>query len=108
MKVERINQPYTWDENNVYAVGCTELVYSFVFFLFSGESLLAASLSSFSHDSKGPHVHLGKAHLREAILLHEDALRLHSLCKLTRKIDTLQVHCIFYEKVSCHAFTFSA
>ena len=57
----------------------------------AGESLLASSLSSFSHSAKGPHVHLGKAHLREAILLHEDALRLHSLCKLTRKIDTLQV-----------------
>ncbi|XP_064599391.1 rhophilin-2-B-like [Liolophura sinensis] len=32
----------------------------------------------------------GKGHLREAILLHEEALRIHNLCKQLRKIDTFQ------------------
>ncbi|CAH1270501.1 RHPN2 [Branchiostoma lanceolatum] len=32
---------------------------------------------------------LGKAHLREALILHEDALRVHRMCKKLRQIDTL-------------------
>lgn len=33
---------------------------------------------------------LGKAHLREAVLLHEEALRLHRMCRQLRQVDTLQ------------------
>ncbi|KAA0708203.1 Rhophilin-1 GTP-Rho-binding protein 1 [Triplophysa tibetana] len=33
---------------------------------------------------------LGKAHLRKAIIRHEEALRLHSVCKMLRKMDILQ------------------
>ena len=29
----------------------------------------------------------GKGHLREAVLSHEEALRVHDLCKQMRKID---------------------
>ncbi|XP_067144294.1 rhophilin-2-B [Centruroides vittatus] len=33
---------------------------------------------------------LGKAHLREALFLHEEALRLHHMCRQLRQVDTLQ------------------
>ncbi|XP_056621399.1 rhophilin-1 [Triplophysa dalaica] len=33
---------------------------------------------------------LGKAHLRKAIMRHEEALRLHGVCKMLRKMDILQ------------------
>ncbi|TRY97594.1 hypothetical protein DNTS_033220 [Danionella cerebrum] len=33
---------------------------------------------------------LGKAHLRKAIIRHEEALRLHGICKMLRKMDLLQ------------------
>ncbi|XP_036438151.1 rhophilin-1 [Colossoma macropomum] len=33
---------------------------------------------------------LGKAHLRKAIIRHEEALRLHGVCKILRKMDILQ------------------
>ncbi|KAG1660953.1 Rhophilin-2 [Nymphon striatum] len=33
---------------------------------------------------------LAKSHLREALLLHEEALRLHRMCKQLRKVDNLQ------------------
>ncbi|XP_074646648.1 rhophilin-2-B-like isoform X2 [Tubulanus polymorphus] len=33
---------------------------------------------------------LGKGHLSEALVQHEDALRIHGLCKQLRKIDTFQ------------------
>ncbi|XP_076352612.1 rhophilin-2-B-like isoform X1 [Tachypleus tridentatus] len=33
---------------------------------------------------------LGKAHLREALYLHEEALRLHRMCRQLRQVDTLQ------------------
>uniref|UniRef100_A0A8C5DQF1 Rhophilin, Rho GTPase binding protein 1 n=1 Tax=Gouania willdenowi TaxID=441366 RepID=A0A8C5DQF1_GOUWI len=33
---------------------------------------------------------LGKAHLRGAVIRHEEALRVHSLCKILRKMDILQ------------------
>ncbi|XP_064467196.1 rhophilin-2-like isoform X2 [Ornithodoros turicata] len=32
---------------------------------------------------------LGKAHLREALLLHEEALRLHRMCRQLRQVDNL-------------------
>lgn len=32
----------------------------------------------------------GKAHLRRAVIRHEEALRVHSLCKILRKMDILQ------------------
>lgn len=32
----------------------------------------------------------GKAHLRKAIIRHEEALRLHGVCKMLRKMDILQ------------------
>lgn len=32
----------------------------------------------------------GKAHLRESLLLHEEALRLHRMCRQLRQIDNLQ------------------
>ncbi|KAG9282521.1 rhophilin-1 [Astyanax mexicanus] len=33
---------------------------------------------------------LGKGHLRKAIIRHEEALRLHGVCKMLRKMDILQ------------------
>uniref|UniRef100_A0A8C5SIL9 Rhophilin Rho GTPase binding protein 1 n=1 Tax=Laticauda laticaudata TaxID=8630 RepID=A0A8C5SIL9_LATLA len=33
---------------------------------------------------------LGKAHLKKAIIKHEEAMRIHSLCKILRKMDILQ------------------
>ncbi|KAF7202888.1 Rho GTPase binding protein 1 [Nothobranchius furzeri] len=33
---------------------------------------------------------LGKAHLRHAVMKHEEAIRVHSLCKILRKMDILQ------------------
>ncbi|KAM7409358.1 hypothetical protein PAMA_001031 [Pampus argenteus] len=32
----------------------------------------------------------GKAHLRRAVIRHEEAMRVHSLCKILRKMDILQ------------------
>lgn len=32
----------------------------------------------------------GKAHLRRAVIRHEEAMRVHSLCKVLRKMDILQ------------------
>ncbi|XP_013774990.1 rhophilin-2-B-like isoform X1 [Limulus polyphemus] len=34
---------------------------------------------------------LGKAHLREALLLHEEALRLHRMCRQLRQVDNLKI-----------------
>ncbi|XP_062251889.1 rhophilin-1 [Platichthys flesus] len=33
---------------------------------------------------------LGKAHLRRAVIRHEEAMRVHGLCKILRKMDILQ------------------
>ncbi|KAM4705289.1 rhophilin-1 [Rhinophrynus dorsalis] len=33
---------------------------------------------------------LGKAHLKKAIMRHEEAMRIHGLCKILRKMDILQ------------------
>ncbi|XP_060099038.1 rhophilin-1 [Heteronotia binoei] len=43
---------------------------------------------------------LGKAHLKKAIMRHEEALRLHSLCKILRKMDILQEVLCFAHKRS--------
>ncbi|XP_066533483.1 rhophilin-1 [Hoplias malabaricus] len=43
---------------------------------------------------------LGKAHLSKAIIRHEEALRLHGVCKMLRKMDILQ-------EVLTHAHTLS-
>lgn len=32
----------------------------------------------------------GKAHLRRAVIRHEEAMRVHGLCKILRKMDILQ------------------
>ncbi|MGH0115811.1 UNVERIFIED_CONTAM: hypothetical protein FKN15_046996 [Acipenser sinensis] len=40
--------------------------------------------------SKDDRKHLGKAHLRKAILDHEEALRIHNLCRHVKKLDVLQ------------------
>uniref|UniRef100_A0A6Q2XW15 Rhophilin, Rho GTPase binding protein 2 n=1 Tax=Esox lucius TaxID=8010 RepID=A0A6Q2XW15_ESOLU len=34
--------------------------------------------------------HIGKAHLRRAVMGHEEALRIHGLCRHLRKLDVLQ------------------
>ncbi|XP_041124265.1 rhophilin-2-like isoform X2 [Polyodon spathula] len=39
--------------------------------------------------SKDDRRHLGKAHLRKAILDHEEALRIHNLCRHVKKLDIL-------------------
>ncbi|XP_054841072.1 rhophilin-1 [Eublepharis macularius] len=43
---------------------------------------------------------LGKAHLKKAIMRHEEAMRLHSLCKILRKMDILQEVLCFAHKRS--------
>lgn len=32
----------------------------------------------------------GKAHLRRAVIRHEEAMRVHGLCRILRKMDILQ------------------
>ncbi|KAL0977981.1 hypothetical protein UPYG_G00164290 [Umbra pygmaea] len=34
--------------------------------------------------------HIGKAHLRRAVMCHEEALRIHSLCRHLKKLDVLR------------------
>ncbi|XP_029137960.2 rhophilin-1 isoform X1 [Labrus bergylta] len=42
---------------------------------------------------------LGKAHLRRAVIRHEEAMRVHSLCKILRKMDILQdVLCLTHKR----------
>ncbi|KAJ6661506.1 hypothetical protein lerEdw1_014415 [Lerista edwardsae] len=42
---------------------------------------------------------LGKAHLRKAIMRHEEAMRIHGLCKILRKMDILQeVLCLAHKR----------
>ncbi|XP_015272117.1 PREDICTED: rhophilin-1, partial [Gekko japonicus] len=43
---------------------------------------------------------LGKAHLKKAIMRHEEAMRLHGLCKILRKMDILQEVLCFAHKRS--------
>ncbi|GFY65556.1 rhophilin-2 [Trichonephila inaurata madagascariensis] len=54
-----------------------------------------ANNSSTCIDIRVPHTteerrQLGKAHLRASLLLHEEALRLHRMCRQLRQIDNLQ------------------
>ncbi|KAH0617376.1 hypothetical protein JD844_015469 [Phrynosoma platyrhinos] len=45
---------------------------------------------------------LGKAHLKKAIMRHEEAMRIHSLCKILRKMDILQEVLCFAHKPKTH------
>ncbi|XP_039609685.1 rhophilin-1 [Polypterus senegalus] len=48
---------------------------------------------------------LGKAHLKKAIIKHEEAMRIHSLCKTLRKIDILQEVLSFTHKRSLNKYS---
>ncbi|KPP68412.1 rhophilin-1-like [Scleropages formosus] len=48
---------------------------------------------------------LGKAHLRRAIMRHEEAMRVHSLCKILRKMDILQEVLSLMHKRSLHCYS---
>ncbi|KAG2458444.1 RHPN1 protein, partial [Polypterus senegalus] len=47
----------------------------------------------------------GKAHLKKAIIKHEEAMRIHSLCKTLRKIDILQEVLSFTHKRSLNKYS---
>ncbi|XP_061463068.1 rhophilin-1 isoform X2 [Rhineura floridana] len=48
---------------------------------------------------------LGKAHLKKAIMRHEEAMRIHSLCKILRKMDILQEVLCFAHKCSLSKYS---
>ncbi|XP_062987275.1 rhophilin-1 [Elgaria multicarinata webbii] len=48
---------------------------------------------------------LGKAHLKKAIMRHEEAMRIHSLCKILRKMDILQEVLCFAHKRSLSKYS---
>uniref|UniRef100_A0A8B9Q6Z5 Rhophilin Rho GTPase binding protein 1 n=1 Tax=Apteryx owenii TaxID=8824 RepID=A0A8B9Q6Z5_APTOW len=48
---------------------------------------------------------LGKAHLKKAIMKHEEAMRIHSLCKILRKMDILQEVLSFAHKRSLSKYS---
>uniref|UniRef100_A0A8C3T7W6 Rhophilin Rho GTPase binding protein 1 n=1 Tax=Chelydra serpentina TaxID=8475 RepID=A0A8C3T7W6_CHESE len=48
---------------------------------------------------------LGKAHLKKAIMRHEEAMRIHSLCKILRKMDILQEVLSFTHKHSLSKYS---
>ncbi|XP_061594828.1 rhophilin-1 isoform X2 [Cololabis saira] len=48
---------------------------------------------------------LGKAHLRRAVIRHEEAMRVHSLCKILRKMDILQDVLSLAHKRSLHKYS---
>uniref|UniRef100_A0A8C4YIB3 Rhophilin Rho GTPase binding protein 1 n=1 Tax=Gopherus evgoodei TaxID=1825980 RepID=A0A8C4YIB3_9SAUR len=48
---------------------------------------------------------LGKAHLKKAIMRHEEAMRIHSLCKILRKMDILQEVLSFAHKRSLSKYS---
>ncbi|KAM6457696.1 rhophilin-1 isoform 2-T2 [Liasis olivaceus] len=48
---------------------------------------------------------LGKAHLKKAIIEHEEAMRIHSLCKILRKMDILQEVLSFAHKRSLSKYS---
>lgn len=64
----------------------------------SVRELVTTCLTNVEDDMEGPMVmiprtfderkQLAKAHLKEALICHEEALRLHDMCKQLRKIDT--------------------
>ncbi|XP_067834857.1 rhophilin-1 isoform X2 [Heptranchias perlo] len=48
---------------------------------------------------------LGKAHLKKAIIKHEEAMRIHSLCRILRKMDILQEVLAFAHKRSLKKYS---
>ncbi|KAK6308789.1 rhophilin-1 isoform X2 [Coregonus clupeaformis] len=48
---------------------------------------------------------LGKAHLRRAVIRHEEAMRVHGLCKILRKMDILQEVLSFMHKRSLDKYS---
>ncbi|KAK6490417.1 rhophilin-1 [Huso huso] len=48
---------------------------------------------------------LGKAHLKKAVMMHEEAMRIHSLCKILRKMDILQEVLSFAHKRSLGCYS---
>ncbi|XP_055779184.1 rhophilin-1-like [Salvelinus fontinalis] len=48
---------------------------------------------------------LGKAHLRRALIRHEEAMRVHGLCKILRKMDILQEVLSFVHKRSLDKYS---
>ncbi|XP_025068521.1 rhophilin-1 [Alligator sinensis] len=48
---------------------------------------------------------LGKAHLKKAIMRHEEAMRIHGLCKILRKMDILQEVLSFAHKRSLSKYS---
>ncbi|XP_060631950.2 rhophilin-1 isoform X2 [Anolis sagrei] len=48
---------------------------------------------------------LGKAHLKKAIMRHEEAMRIHGLCKILRKMDILQEVLCFAHKRSLSKYS---
>uniref|UniRef100_A0A6Q2YW52 Uncharacterized protein n=1 Tax=Esox lucius TaxID=8010 RepID=A0A6Q2YW52_ESOLU len=48
---------------------------------------------------------LGKAHLRRAVIRHEEAMRVHSMCKILRKMDILQEVLSFTHKRSLDKYS---
>lgn len=47
----------------------------------------------------------GKAHLRRAVIRHEEAMRVHGLCKVLRKMDILQDVLALAHKRSLHMYS---
>lgn len=47
----------------------------------------------------------GKAHLKKAIMKHEEAMRIHGLCKILRKMDILQEVLSFAHKRSLSKYS---
>ena len=52
--------------------------------------LLPSTMCSYYFTDHPFHSPVGKAHIRQALMLHEEGLRVHGLSKALRKIDTLQ------------------
>ncbi|XP_041100514.1 rhophilin-1 isoform X2 [Polyodon spathula] len=48
---------------------------------------------------------LVKAHLKKAVMMHEEAMRIHSLCKILRKMDILQEVLSFAHKRSLGCYS---
>nr|XP_033785787.1 rhophilin-1 isoform X2 [Geotrypetes seraphini] len=48
---------------------------------------------------------LGKAHLKKAVMCHEEAMRIHGLCKVLRKMDILQEVLSFTHKRSLSKYS---
>lgn len=78
------------------------------------ESRLPSSVGSRASErerrrSAGFCIHLrfpaGKAHLKKAIMKHEEAMRIHGLCKILRKMDILQEVLSFAHKRSLSKYS---